>query len=366
MPSSAASTSADPLRTSGNIVIITINTITMNLNAGNRLVWVDSLKGWLMILVILGHSIQSVMPEGCYNNHVWNLIYSFHMPAFMALSGWLTFRGANNVDCKKFLQTTLRRARQLLVPFLLWSLLSAIFFKKASISAFLNMIVYPDTSFWFLWVLFWISFIFKGTQLLSRLFKINENILIIFACLLLIGLMVLTDTRVFGFQFISYYFLFFSVGYFVHKWNLADMKSFIVMLLVVLWAILGWFWSMHSLPSWFPHVKHIPASLLQYAYRGLTAIIAVVAILCSSHAMFNKSGKFNLWMAKLGNVSLGLYTVHLLLISTIAKLIMRILPGASDIAYVAIVFAVAFASAYLIVILLSKNKFTGRLLLGKI
>ena len=69
--------------------------------AKERLIWADSLKGWLMLLVILGHAIQSVMIDDFASNHVWTLIYSFHMPAFMAVSGWLAFRGEtalNNSD----------------------------------------------------------------------------------------------------------------------------------------------------------------------------------------------------------------------------------------------------------------------------
>lgn len=61
----------------------------------SRLIWADSLKGWLILLVILGHAIQSTLGADCDSNHVWNLIYSFHMPAFMAVSGWLTFRSIN-------------------------------------------------------------------------------------------------------------------------------------------------------------------------------------------------------------------------------------------------------------------------------
>ena len=57
-----------------------------------RLVWVDSLKGWLMLLVVMGHAIQYCMNAGeCESNYWWNLIYSFHMPAFMALSGFVNF-----------------------------------------------------------------------------------------------------------------------------------------------------------------------------------------------------------------------------------------------------------------------------------
>lgn len=58
-----------------------------------RLVWVDSLKGWLMLLVVMGHAIQYCMNDGeCESNYWWNLIYSFHMPAFMALSGFVNYR----------------------------------------------------------------------------------------------------------------------------------------------------------------------------------------------------------------------------------------------------------------------------------
>lgn len=62
------------------------------MNPKPRLLWADSLKGWLMLLVILGHAIQTVMPEACFHDHLWNIIYSFHMPAFMAVSGYFAYR----------------------------------------------------------------------------------------------------------------------------------------------------------------------------------------------------------------------------------------------------------------------------------
>jgi len=55
-----------------------------------RLIWADSLKGILIVLVVLGHSIQASMMKlggDFLNDYLWNLIYSFHMPAFIAISG---------------------------------------------------------------------------------------------------------------------------------------------------------------------------------------------------------------------------------------------------------------------------------------
>lgn len=75
-----------------------------------RIIWADSLKGWLILLVILGHAIQSTLAKDCFDNHLWNLIYSFHMPAFMAVSGWFAYRrnrgGVFNYLQTKMLSTT--------------------------------------------------------------------------------------------------------------------------------------------------------------------------------------------------------------------------------------------------------------------
>ena len=56
-----------------------------------REIWIDSFKGVLILLVVLGHSMQFFLGDKCYDNYWWNLIYSFHMPAFMAISGYLQF-----------------------------------------------------------------------------------------------------------------------------------------------------------------------------------------------------------------------------------------------------------------------------------
>ena len=65
--------------------------------AKERLIWLDSLKGLLILIVVIGHAIQYCLLEGaCENNYWWNLIYSFHMPAFMAASGFVNYRPTRN------------------------------------------------------------------------------------------------------------------------------------------------------------------------------------------------------------------------------------------------------------------------------
>lgn len=66
-----------------------------------RLIWADALKGYLILTVILGHAIQYCLPDGlCEVNYWWKLIYSFHMAAFIAISGFVNYKSKTGC-CKR-------------------------------------------------------------------------------------------------------------------------------------------------------------------------------------------------------------------------------------------------------------------------
>lgn len=48
----------------------------------------DVLKGLLIILVVLGHSINIEYLDASWDNALFHFIYSFHMPLFVFLSGF--------------------------------------------------------------------------------------------------------------------------------------------------------------------------------------------------------------------------------------------------------------------------------------
>lgn len=55
---------------------------------------IDTLKGFLVLLVIIGHLIGSLKVLG---GGLWNLIYTFHMPLFVLISGYLSKKEKLNV-----------------------------------------------------------------------------------------------------------------------------------------------------------------------------------------------------------------------------------------------------------------------------
>lgn len=80
----------------------------------DRILWVDALKGIGIILVILGH-IYSI-----YNKvNIW--IYSFHMPLFFFISGYLSLNSLkSNKSNKEYL---IKKIKTLLIPFIIFEII---------------------------------------------------------------------------------------------------------------------------------------------------------------------------------------------------------------------------------------------------
>lgn len=333
--------------------------------ARERLIWADSLKGWLMILVIIGHAIQSLLLDECNYNHVWNLIYSFHMPVFMAVSGWLAYREIPRKT--NYFDTVKRRALQLLVPYFVWSFIQFAQSGNYTIDNLSKMILYPDAYLWFLWVLFWICVLFNLAQLIAAKCKINEMYTIGGFCALLLVLMMVAEIRMFGFQFLAYYFLFYTIGYCLHKFDWSIFTRWIALIpLTLVWFFLAWGWTMHGLPSWMPTIPHVPSSLLQYAYRGFTALVALVVLIGAAPKVLNNKGMLNTFISGVGIISLGMYTGHLVFLGHIKRILLDVCPDIDTWVSIIIISLIAFVLAYFLIKLLEKNYYSARIFLGKI
>ena len=88
----------------------------MSQNVKNRIEWIDYSKGILIILVIAGHAI----PEfDLHLDYLAHFIYSFHMPDFFILSGYL-FRYKKDINTVEFAK---KKAKQLLIPYIIFCVL---------------------------------------------------------------------------------------------------------------------------------------------------------------------------------------------------------------------------------------------------
>lgn len=326
----------------------------------DRLLWADALKGWLILLVILGHAIQTTIGDDCFHNHLWNIIYSFHMPAFMAVSGYFAFRQSTSINIVNHIK---RRSMQLLIPYIIWSIFAFLRYETRTFDKFFDIIMDPDAYYWFLYVLFWISVLFSAAQWVARRINADEIVVIILVSIILMAVMVIFECRIMGFQFIAYYFLFYSAGYAIHRYSsFFRLSNILVIFLSCVWVFMAWNWNMHELPSWLSSIQLIPTTFLQYVFRGVTAIIAIVLILTLSPKVFKNGG--GRLIQKLGELSLGIYIVHLILMGPFV----RYIQGNYNIPNNSCIF-LSFSYSLLsigIVYLLSKNKISAKYLLGKL
>jgi fucose 4-O-acetylase-like acetyltransferase len=135
--------------------------------AFNRLLWIDYSKGIGIILVVYGHVIKGLYNanalDAAYYNNPYTFVYSFHMPLFFILSGYIFY----NSFIKNQAGFIPAKFKTLIYPFIVWSLLQT--FAEVLLNKFTNhkissdeliwCIFIPRAQFWFLYALFFISII---------------------------------------------------------------------------------------------------------------------------------------------------------------------------------------------------------------
>lgn len=328
----------------------------------NRLIWADSIKGWLILLVIIGHCIACAIGNDAANiDYWWCLIYSFHMPAFMAISGYLNFRGkrTNPIHVGRIIK---RRFQQLFIPFITWSII--MYAVKGKITAFFQCILFPAKSFWFLWALFFIVVFFTFFDWLSSKTRIKQELIMGGACVgCAVTMVIFKDIRIYGIQYVLYYFIFYCLGYYINKYHLFAEKKLLIMSMVFGWFLLGSFWRPRGLPSFIPLTGGI-ATMVGFAYKFVVAFIAIFAIFSLAPKIMNGRGEFNQMICKIGAISLGLYTFHLTFVNYLVSYVGDFIEN--KVFVVLLSFILLSILSYLVVTLLSKQKWTAQLLLGKV
>lgn len=88
-----------------------INGGSLNKGLKGRIKAFDVLKFFAIFLVLWGHSIQDFLSSNYYDEPVYRIIYSFHMPLFMMISGYFSFSSMSLLPLvflkKKFVQLVL-------------------------------------------------------------------------------------------------------------------------------------------------------------------------------------------------------------------------------------------------------------------
>ncbi len=284
-------------------------------NNGERNNYIDIIKGIAIILVVIGHCIQFGSgrayfdSEAFFNDPLFKFIYSFHMPLFMLVSGYLfanTIKRTTNVIIKKKIAT-------ILLPLISWHTVAL------CINLLLGQKYTPSILFlsyfhalWFLRALFFCCMV---VLLMNRVFKDN-----IYSYLALTIILHFIPNRILPNIFV-FTIIFFILGYLYclnnrgrsistnHRIVLFTVScvTFILLLMLFKYTYFVYLSNTCIINSKYPPLSMIYINF----YRYLTATTGCITILLTIHYLYQKLHLICIKvLTKIGQASLCIYIIN--------------------------------------------------------
>lgn len=286
--------------------------------------YLDFVKGFAILLVEIGHSIQYgsgaefLISEAFFSDWLFRFIYSFHMPLFMLVSGYVFYW---SISRRKWYLALQKQFKGLVIPIVCWVLSYRLYlqvfdtvirgnpFSWNWVIGLLNEIV---CGHWFLWATFWCA------ALVIIIRQVAGDRIWVYA-VLGAGLMFLPNQWIPNGDLYVFMYPYFVLGYFVNRYQLLDKfknKGLMCILCVITFAVLfsrftydAYIYTTHiSLLTETPLVQ-----LMINGYRWLIGLVGSAMVLILLKWGYNGFASKFVWVQKmfisLGKNTLGLYVV---------------------------------------------------------
>lgn len=337
--------------------------------ATNRNTEIDILKGIAIILVIYAHCIQFgsgsnyLESQSFFNNQVFKFIYSFHMPLFMIISGYLFYFSIHKHSFKYNLNT---RFIGLFVPIILWQTIWILLvnFHNPNNNNVLSLFNSYLNTLWF------ITSVFFNSLIVLLCNKYAKDSRLLYGIIIIVSLFI---PNYYGYNLYVFMLPYFLCGYFYNKAGrptvVMNRKIKITgyIILVILFFILLYHYEINDYAytsGTFIIRNHMISTSQIYTdiFRWIIGLIGslCVILLTKSIYIINAQSFILKYLAIIGTKTMGLY-----IISTYLFKLFYLLP-IKDISYFYITIeciSVLFIS-YLLTRLIEKNKYSRKYLLG--
>lgn len=336
--------------------------------------YLDIIKAILIILVIIGHSIQYgsgstyLEKQLFFNNYLFKFIYSFHMPLFIMISGYLSYNSLNKNSLK---ETFISKFKSLIIPLFFWSIIPFIINLEfySIIESLKLFIAVFSTNLWFLWSLFYINILVK---LINKYF--NDNIFIYILSFLITFILPNTFViKYFNIQFSLYSFLYFYflIGYFYKKYNLEDklnklfnIKTLIINTIIFILLLIPFSTNDYIYVSGINIIGNYKQLFIDL-YRYLLGLLGSIELLLLIKLLLPKI-KDNLKdkLLYLGKNTLGIYIISSIIHPYLLPIITKDLANINYL-FIFIESIIILIISIIIIELIKKNKFLSKYLLGE-
>lgn len=204
----------------------------------------DYLKGIIIILVVLGHCIQYGSGADFYrgggylNDILMKVIYSFHMPILMLISGYFSY---NSIERSNGFSYISKRFNQFVKPISFYSILIIILnLLKNGLSLYTNLVAFCISLFLSIfWFLLSIIFCLLIIVPIEKLVK-NSRMKVMFYLIVFLFFFVTPDICYLGAH--KYMFPYFVIGFYSNRLNLMEkifeQNKYFILAFFVLWLFL--------------------------------------------------------------------------------------------------------------------------------
>jgi fucose 4-O-acetylase-like acetyltransferase len=211
-----------------------------------RLISIDIAKAICIILVVIGHYNPDNSPE--WYNQLNQLIYTFHMPLFVFVSGYVYWATRKPVNYKDFIE---KKFNRLMIPYFFVSVIIIgikLLSEKGlhmenpvSITTFYEMLYLPVAGY-FLWFIYTLFLIF----LIAPFFSTNKKLIIFLILSLILFCVPLDFPNLFCLAQLKNYLFYFVLGCVLYEWVtirhfVSKIHSFITLLIFVGFYMLNHF-----------------------------------------------------------------------------------------------------------------------------
>lgn len=336
----------------------------------NRDSFFDVVKGVAILLVILGHSIQFGNGEtfytNClfYNNIQYKVIYSFHMPLFMLISGYFFYFSNNKYDIVHLIGN---KIRTILIPIFSFSLLYFLLTKfSLSDGIMLSIRRYVWTLlsikiYWFLWAVLSISILLKLVLLLK-----NRSLIVCSCFALFFVFPLFVDDKI-GLYLFFYIYPYFLLGYLANRYSayaiMQKNKFLFFGGALFCYAVLMMFYTESSFIytskiSLFQNGSFSMSQLAIDLYRWVVGLFGCIAILSMISILIQYMGVLVNALSKIGVFSLGIYGFQMIVFRVHSLHFIDIITGGGILFLITLL--LSFTSTWVV----SKTKVLNILFLG--
>lgn len=288
------------------------------MNTLNRDLSFDALKGILILFVVIGHSIADCFYKigDVSHNVVFNAIYLFHMPLFIFVSGYF----ANSMTKYTFPIVFRRKAKRLILPWVIWSSFSLLIWFSSS--SFYSLDFHTKDAFveigknlyrtyaqyiWFLPCVFVLTIMYY--PILRCIHDGDRKYIFICVMIFLVWIVSVIFNKNFPFNYIDYLqisrqALPFGLGlfYFYCKDRLNNEYRILIVLLAVI-GIIGGFNKFG--------IYRCDFSMVEKIYSGTLLTIIMFYILWVCWLQIKKVSIIRNLLCWCGQNSLGIYVIHM-------------------------------------------------------